>query len=148
MNDMATFWVLVADSAEARLFTRDKKFGPLTEREDFLHPQSRLHGHELETDRPGKTFASHGYGQSDNEPPTEPKQYEAETFARQLAHALDTARARGDFEHLQIVAEPKFLGLLRERMDDDTRERIERTVDKNLTRQPPDRIAEALNEAD
>jgi protein required for attachment to host cells len=145
---MSQYWVIAADSTEARLFERAKKFSPLVEQQDFLHPESRLRGAELENDRQGKTFSSHGYGQSDNEPPTAPKQYEAETFARQLAHALDTARARGDFEHLQIVAEPKFLGLLRERMDDDTRERIERTVDKNLTRQSPDRIAEALNEAD
>jgi protein required for attachment to host cells len=145
---MPKYWVIAADASEARLFTRDKKFAPLTEQKDWLHPESRLHGHELETDRPGKSFASHGSGQSDMDPGTEPKKQEAERFATDLAKLLNTARARGDFEHLQIAADPTFLGLLRERLDSETRDCVERSVDKNVTKQSPDRIAEAIDKTD
>ncbi|MBL38536.1 MAG: Host attachment protein [Xanthomonadales bacterium] len=143
---MASYWILAADSTEARLFTRDKKYGPLSERRDWLHPESRMPGRDLEHDRQGKTFSSHGYGQSDNEKHTEPKKREAQDFARELAKHLDTARANGEFESLSIVAEPSFLGLIRDRLDDNTRELIDVEVDKNLTRRSAETIAEALDQ--
>jgi protein required for attachment to host cells len=144
---MSNYWVIAADAGEARLFTRDKKYGPLTEHKDWLHPESRLHGQDLETDRPGRSFASHGYGQSDMEPGTDPKKQEAERFATDLAHVLNEARARGDFQHLQIVAAPAFLGMLRDRLDSETRDRIDRAVDKNVTKQAAEQIAATIDAA-
>jgi protein required for attachment to host cells len=145
---MSNYWVLAADASKARLFTREKKYGPLTERKDWQHPASRVSGHDLETDRPGQSFSSQGGGQNVLDHGTEPKAQEAERFATELADMLDTARARGDFEHLQIAADPKFLGLLRARLDDDTRALIHREVDKNLTDQSSDDIAKALDASD
>ena len=142
---MANYWILAADSTEARLFTRDKKFSPLVERRDWLHPESRLPGRDLEKDRQGATFASHGYGQSDNEKHTEPKKREAQDFARDLAKHLDTARANGEFKSLSIVADPSFLGLLRDSLDSKTRELIDREVSKSLTRRSAETIAEAVD---
>lgn len=143
---MAKYWILAANSTEARLFVREKKFSSPVEQKDWLHPESRLHGRDLENDRQGKTFASHGYGQDDNEKHTEPKKREAQDFARDLAKYLDTARANGEFTSLSIVADPSFLGLLREHLDDHTRERIDREVDKNLTRESAGKIAEAVDQ--
>lgn len=145
---MTGIWVLAADSTEARLFTREKKHSPLVEQQDWLHPESRLPGRDLEQDRQGKTFASHGYGQSDMQKRTEPKKREAADFARDLAEFLNAARARGEFGTLQIVAEPTFLGLLRERLDDHTRETVARAVARSLTRRSPETIAEALDQAE
>ena len=144
---MARHWILAADSTEARLFTREKKFSPPIERQDWLHPESRLPGRDLEHDRQGKTFSSHGYGQSDNQKRTEPKQREAQDFARELAGHLDAARARGEFESLSIVADPAFLGLLRDQLGSDTRALIDKEVDKNLTRRSAETIAAAVDEA-
>lgn len=143
---MSQYWVIAADSTEARLFERAKKFSPLVEQQDFLHPESRLRGADLEHDRQGKTFSSHGYGQSDNQKPTDPKTREARDFARELADRLNKARARGEFQHLQIVAEPSFLGLLREQLDAETRACVERAVDKSLTRRSAETIAGALDD--
>jgi|SRR6056297_1163768 len=143
---MSHYWVIAADSAEARVFTREKKFSPLVEQQTLLHPESRLRGTELEDDRQGKTFSSHGYGQSDNQKPTDPKVREARDFARELSETINKARARGEFQHLQIVADPSFLGLLREHLDAETRECVERAVDKNLTRRSPETIARAVDQ--
>ncbi|MDT8450810.1 MAG: host attachment protein [Wenzhouxiangellaceae bacterium] len=145
---MTDIWVLAADSTEARLFTREKSRSRLVEQQDWLHPESRLPGRDLEQDRQGKTFASHGYGQSDMQKRTEPKKREAADFARELTDFLNAARARGEFEALQIVAEPTFLGLLRERLDEHTREMVARAVARNLTRRSPETIAEALDQAE
>jgi len=143
---MTSYWILAADSTEARLFTRDKKYGPLVERQDWLHPESRAPGRDLEDDRQGSTFSSQGHDRSANQKPTEPKTREAQAFAHELAQFLDTARAQGEFQALSIVAEPSFLGLLRERLDDGTRGLVDREVDKNLTRRSPETIAEALEQ--
>src|SRR6056297_766294 len=70
---MTSYWILAADSTEARLFTRDKKYGPLVERQDWLHPESRAPGRDLEDDRQGSTFSSQGHDRSANQKPTEPK---------------------------------------------------------------------------
>ena len=142
---MASYWILAADSTEARLFTRDKKFSSLVEVQDWLHPESRLPGRDLENDRQGATFSSHGYGQNDNEKHTEPKKREAQDFARELARHLDTARANGEFKSLSIVADPSFLGLLRDHLDGKTRELIDQEVSKSLTRRSAETIAEAID---
>ncbi|HMB38392.1 MAG TPA: host attachment protein [Wenzhouxiangellaceae bacterium] len=144
---MASYWILAADSTEARLFTREKKFSAPVERQDWLHPESRLPGRDLEHDRQGKTFSSHGYGQSDNQKHTEPKQREAQDFARQLADHLEKARTKGEIESLSIVAEPSFLGLLREQLDTETRALVDKEVDKNLTRRSAETIARAVDDA-
>jgi len=143
---MSHYWVIAADSTEARVFTREKRFSPLVERQALLHPESRLRGAELEDDRQGTTFSSHGYGQNDNQKPTDPKTREARDFARELSETINKARARGEFEHLQIVADPSFLGLLREHLDGETRGCVERAVDKNLTRRSPETIAQAVDQ--
>jgi len=142
---MAAYWIIAANAAEARLFVRERKFSPPIERRDWLHPESRLHGRDLENDRQGKTFASHGHGQDDNRKHTEPKTREAQDFARELANYLNKARANDEFTSLSVIADPSFLGLLREYLDDHTRERIGREVSKNLTREPAEKIAEALD---
>lgn len=142
---MANHWILAADSSQARLFTREKKFGPLTEQQDWLHPESRLHGKDLEDDRQGKTFASQGYNQSEKQKPTDPKKREAAEFARELATFLDTAAARGEFESLALVADPSFLGHLRDALDPETRKRVGPEVDKSLTRRSAETIAEAVD---
>ena len=101
----------------------------------------------MENDRQGKTFASHGYGQDDNKKHTEPKTREAHDFARELANYLNTARANAEFEWLSIVADPSFLGILREHLDDHTRERIQREVNKNLTHESAEKIAKVIDQA-
>jgi len=145
---MSAIWVLAADSTEARLFSREKRFSPLVELRDWLHPESRMSGRELDDDRQGRTFASYGHGQSDLQKRTGPKQREAAEFARTIADVLNQARARGEVGTLLIVAEPSFLGLLREHMDAKTRALVERAVARGLTRQAPDVIAKAVDESD
>ncbi|HKL52323.1 MAG TPA: host attachment protein [Wenzhouxiangellaceae bacterium] len=143
---MAHYWILAADSSEARLFTREKKLSKPIERHDWLHPESRMPGSDLEHDRQGQTFSSQGHDQSDNQKQTDPKTREARDFARDVANYLDTARAKGEFKSLSIVADPSFLGLLREYLDSETRDLVDREVDKNLTRRSAETIAEAVDE--
>lgn len=139
------YWIVVAESARARIFSRRKRYSPLEEVEDRVHPESRLHRDELIADRPGQVQESATPGENANEEPTDPKTAEARAFARELAEHLRSARVAGDFDRLMIAADPRFLGELRKRMDADTRECVEVTVDKNLTRHGPEKIERQLD---
>ena len=144
---MSNHWVLAADRSEARLFVRDKPRAALQEVEDFAHPTARLRAQDLEADRPGRMFSSHGYGQSDAEPATDAATREAQRIARSLAERIDRAAARNEFETLSIVAEPSFLGVLRAELGKAALGRIDIEVTRHLTRRTAETIAEAIEDA-
>lgn len=144
---MSRYWVLAADRSEARLFVRDKAHAPLQEVQDFLHPEGRMLAQELEADRPGRVFASHGYGQSDAEPATDSDTREAQRFARELAGILERASGLNEFDSLSIVAEPSFLGMLRAELGKNTQARVQFEVASHLTRRSPETISEAIERA-
>ncbi len=144
---MARYWVVAADASHARLFSREKKFSALEEVEDLAHPESRLHRHEMERDRPGSVQESTAYGESPNAEPTDPKVREAEEFAQELARRLEKGRKEGAFQELVIAAAPKFLGMLRQKLDAPTRDTIACEVSKNVTREPSQTIAKTVDEA-
>jgi len=144
---MSAYWVVVADSAKARIFSRNKKFSPLEELETLVHPESRLHRQDLVSDRPGQVHESRTPGESANEDPTDPKLVEAQVFARDIAHRLREGRLSGAYTSLVLVADPKFLGLLRKCMDGDTRRVIDHEVAKNVARDPVDRITRILDDS-
>lgn len=143
---MNEYWIAVADSGKARIFSRAKKFSKLEEIETLVHPESRLKGVDLVTDRPGQVHESHAYGESPNEA-TRPKELEAQRFAREIADRLERGRKKGEYRHLVLVAAPRFLGRLRNCLDAETREHVAAEVDKDLTRADGARIAAEVDEA-
>ncbi len=143
---MSGYWVVAADSARARIFSRSKKFSPLEELETLVHPESRLHRQDLVSDRPGTVHESRTPGESANQEPTDPKVVEAQVFARDIAHRLREARLAGDYTHLVLIADPKFLGLLRKSLDEDTRNCVGHEVAKNVARETIDRIQRAADQ--
>lgn len=145
---MSGYWVLAADSAKARIFRRNKRYSPLEEIQTLVHPESRLQRQDLVSDRPGQVHESRTPGESANEEPTDPKVAEAQVFARDIAHRLREARLAGDFSVLILIADPKFLGLLRKSIDADTQKCIEHAVAKNVTRETIERIVRAVDNQD
>jgi protein required for attachment to host cells len=136
--------VLVADSAVARIFTARGPDGPLNEVESLSHTASRLHERDLASDRPGRTFDSVGGGRHAKELEVSPKEEEAVRFAEQLAERMHAGRTAGEFDRLMVVAAPRFLGLLREKLDPATRALVGFELDKDLTRHIPEEIRSHL----
>ena len=143
---MSAYWIVAADSAKARIFSRSKKFSPLEELETLVHPESRLHRRDLVSDRPGTVHESRTPGESANEEPTDPKVAEAQVFARTIAHRLRAARLAGDYRDLVLVADPKFLGLVRKSLDEDTQKCVDHEVAKNVTREAIEQIKRAIDQ--
>lgn len=139
-------WLLVAESARARIYSQVVGDDSLGEVEDLTHPESRLHDRDLVSDGPGRAFDSAGQGRHAMEPGVHMHQHEAQVFARRIATHLQSACAEGAFDELVIAAPPKFLGLLREQLSPTIRSRLTNTIHKNLIRSTPAELARHLAE--
>jgi protein required for attachment to host cells len=141
---MRKTWVLVADSARARFFTAETPKGPLTEFEDLVHPEARVHARDLTSDRPGRSFDRAGQGRHPMGSLNAAKEHEAEDFARAIASRLEAGRNAGQFEQIVVVAPPDFLGLLRKAIGHSTAKLISAEISKNLARRTPEAIRSML----
>jgi protein required for attachment to host cells len=144
---MSTFWVVVADSSKARFFRGRSPNSELEEFNDLVNEQARQHEGDLTTDKEGRFHDDQG----DTRPgaprsSTEPsaKDHEADNFAKSVAEYLDRHSGPGDFKHLSVIADPKFLGRLRKTLSEQTKDRILEEVNKNLTKAREPQIRENL----
>lgn len=140
---MERTWILVADAARARLFTVERPRGPLTELNDFVNPMERLHEGEMHSDDRGRISAPggsrHAFGDD-----KDPKAEYARRFARELADHLKDRHSQGEFKRLYLVADPKFLGELRDHIDGPTERCVVSAIDKDISRLDPGDIRRHL----
>ncbi len=129
---MKSTWIVVAESARARIFTMSEIGGKLQEATDLSHPESRLHDTELSSDLPGRTFDSQGESRHGMDPATDPKEREAQAFAAEIARHIERGRHEGNFDALVLIAPPKFLGRLRAELTKPARDALVGELDKNL----------------
>lgn len=122
-------WILVADSAEARLFLSYPGQRGWFEMHRFTHPQSRMKGRDLLESPPAM------------EKGTLPKELAADDFAKQLTEYLDVNLSRANYERLVLVAPPEFLGLLRSNLTKQVERRVIETLNEDLTHMEPRDIA-------
>lgn len=140
---MSTTWILVADSAKARLFsTSSEDDRMLVEVEDFLNPEGR--GREPAQDRPPRTHDRLGPARHAIERRTSSEEKSVEFFARELDAALERGRVGHRFDSLVLVAPAHFLGALHAVLSDDVRARVIAELSKDLTNADPQTIRSHL----
>lgn len=130
---METIWVLSAGSAEAVVYKSKGGKGGLNEHKRFENDEARLSDSELTSDSPGRAYDSAGHGRHIMEQPTDPKKYEADLFAKELADYLEQACNTGECDKLYIIAAPAFLGMLREHYCKAVHDSIAEELDLNLS---------------
>ena len=135
---MSSYWVLVADSAKARLFRGTSPNSEIEEFHDLVNEQARQDELELTSDKQGRFHDDQGDHQpgaprSSAEPSA--KEHSVDAFAKTISDFLDRHSSRGDFEHLALVAEPKLLGRLRKSLASHASDKVLEEVTKNLTTQ-------------
>ena len=141
---MAITWVLVAESSRAKFYTAKNRIAPITEIEALAHPEGRLHEGDLVSDSAGSDGGSVGQGRHIMNDKTSAKEHEASGFAKVLATRLDSARNKGEFNKLVLVAPPAFLGLLRDNLSKEVMAMVSHQVDKNLVQKPSEAVREYL----
>ncbi|MGM0435418.1 MAG: host attachment protein [Pseudomonadota bacterium] len=125
--------IVVADASRARLFTTDSPKGDFKEVDTLINPEARLHDSDLTTDRPGRQADSMNSGRSAMEEHREPKEVEAQRFAKELADNLEHARSQGELDKLYIAAPPKFLGELRKHLKPELKAIVAEEIGKDFS---------------
>lgn len=131
---MTKQWILVADTAAARLFARENS-GSLMRVEAFYHNASRQHEGDLRTGGKGEVEDSAGHGRHQADPQTRTSEKHADFFAKEVSEKLKAGLNEEAFDALILVAEPQFLGRLRDHLDSPLLQRVTATIDKDWTNQ-------------
>lgn len=136
-------YVVVAASGRARILKRSgpRRAPQLLEIDRLERDGAHLHARDLTTDLTGRlntTGARVSFGprstmrhgaQSDYDPHA----VQIERFARRLAARLRQLRQQDRMEELVLIAEPRFLGLLRRELAAPLRHLVTREVARDLT---------------
>ena len=127
---MTTTWILSANRSSASLFERA---GTSVRRlQNVPHPQGAMQNRETGTDKPGRSFDSFGQGRHAMSTEQEPVEHIAQQFALDLAEVLNKGRLAQAYDKLVLIAEPKFLGILRAALDKHTAALVVQTIGKDL----------------
>ncbi|MGZ8290130.1 MAG: host attachment protein [Telluria sp.] len=129
---MQTTWVIAADSSRARIFEMEKDNQHLREIEDMVNPEGRQDGREIQTDAAGRFSLGRGTQGHTSQPQSTPQQHDVELFSKQLGRYIDKACDEHRFDSLCVIAPPKFLGLIRENLSDQSRKAVQEEIPKDI----------------
>ena len=141
---MTTTWILSANRSSASLFESDWPGKSMRRIQDIPHPQGRMQNQDIDTDKPGRVFDSFGEGRHSTSPKQEPTEHIAQQFALELAEMLNKGRLTNAYDKLVLIAEPKFLGVLRAALDKNTESLVIQTDNKELLDVKEDELSEYL----
>lgn len=114
-------WIVVADSARARIFQAGKRTEGWRLVEEHEHWEARARGAELLTAMPAMETGEL------------PKEREAKVFARQLAGRLEAGFHAHAFDALALVAPPEMMGLLRAELPQTVRAVVQHELVKDFS---------------
>jgi protein required for attachment to host cells len=137
-------WIVVADGGSARILEQQRASEGLSIVADGAMERFVQRSGEINADRPGRSFDSHGTGRHAMEPHTPAGRVAERTFLRRLARRLEVAAVQKRFEHLVLVAPPRAMGELRELMNAHVQHRISAEIVKDLTHVPEHELLEHL----
>lgn len=142
---MTNTWILVANASQAHLYSSPRAKllngeSSLTLVNQFAHPQSREKGSELVTDKLGHN----GHGTFVEA--SEPKQHQAESFARELIALLEQGRVGLCFDDLIIIAPAKFRGMLNKYLNAPLNHMLSVNIDKDYTKDDAKELMQHLQE--
>lgn len=137
--------VLVTDGARLRVYRNE---GAATEPRLVQLDAVELHlpsSAEMGSDRPGRSFGSHGVARSAHEVASPHDAMEAQ-FAEAAAQRVDSLVSEG--ETVLLAAAPRTLGLMRKVLSPATRQKLLAEIDADYTKHTPGELAGLLASAD
>ncbi len=125
-------WVLVADGARARIFTKQSRKLSNAMGQDFV--ADNIKDSVAEADKPGRAFESANSARHAYEPRTDWHDYQKEQFAKSLCDILQKANERSEFDELIIISPPKTLGGIRNHLNKQVISKITAEFPKDITK--------------
>ena len=141
-------WIVVADGARGRIFSRAHGKKELDSALPFELVQSRSPMHDRVTDRGGQTHESAGPGGHTKSKSVDAKEHDQQVLAKRIADAIRHGRTENRFEKIVLIAPPAFLGQLRGALDEPSRKLVSASHAKDLSGLNPPQLQERLLELD
>ena len=135
-------WIVIADGAQAKIFTHRGPGTGLTALPDLEMSQEPLRARDIMADKPGRSISSAGPGsRAAMEYHTDPVEVRERRFVAELAEMLERKYAEGAFERLIIAAAPNALGDLRPALSERLRAATVAELPKDLINVPTPKLA-------
>ncbi|WII71985.1 host attachment protein [Bdellovibrio sp. 22V] len=125
-------WIVVVNRVEAKVFEYNNRNGSeVTYVTKLANPRGRLRSKEINADKPGffSNMVSHGSRYQKAQSPTERV---AQEFAIKVCDFLDDSSQQRAFDDLILIAEPQFLGRLRNTLCKEVSRKVSREIAKDL----------------
>jgi protein required for attachment to host cells len=139
-------WVVIADGGHAKVFETEGRAGELAPVVDMMFSADLPANRDILTDRPGRTFESHGHGRHAMENPSDPHRQLKREFAKKLGGILQTKLMEKRFDRLVLVAPPAALGDLRDVLAKDVQAKVVAELAHDLVKTPHNELASHLKD--
>jgi len=128
-------WLLVANGSQATIYQYLADGSVLEEIGGTGNGTRRFKDEDLVTDRPGVKSGggSNMHGQSALAASISPTDKAKQDFARSIVTELEEARCKNKFSFIDLVVTPEMLGLIRDNMNTNLLEMINKSVSKDGT---------------
>jgi protein required for attachment to host cells len=138
---MSTTWILVASRDEVRVFSRQGTGRALTLEIDIGNPSGRLKNSDIDSDRAGRSTDNRMHARHAYSSEVSPRDHLLHGFYTEILTTLRLAYLQQRFDDLILVAEPRLLGVIRERLPEILRPVITREVPRDLSFASPQQLA-------
>jgi protein required for attachment to host cells len=125
-------WVLVGDGRKALMLHNEGDADLLDLRRTNVRVDDNPATHEQGTDAPGRVYGASGGARSSVEP-TDWHEIEAHRFATSMADEINEAVRTGACKEIILVAPPKVLGELRQKLNGEAQKHVKGEIAKDLT---------------
>jgi protein required for attachment to host cells len=136
MNPKAKYWVLVANSGQARILEMQRKPYEFHQVSELVSEAQHLTNKEIVSDASGRVYHTQGPGTHSMKPRSDPHENAEEQFSRSLAQKMEKAAQLGRFDQLLVIADPKTMGRLRQQMTRSLSGRIADEISLDLVSLP------------
>ena len=142
----AKIWYVIADGGRARFVERDENgaFGTVV---SFVAAELHARSSDLGRDRPARVKESANAARHAVEPRRDLHEAAKEDFVKLVAKQLEAEHKRGQFDSLVLVAPPRVLTELKQKLSKPIAELVVDDLQKDLTKVPDHDLTEHLTRA-
>lgn len=141
---MKMIWILVANQAEAKIYSTERIPGSLALVGTLTHEEGAAHKRDLASDAPGRVHDRIGSARHSMEPDTGVREEERRRFVKEIVVRLQAAHKRGDFSQLVILAAPAVMGVIRRTLNGALAKTVIKEIPKGVVGQTADKIEAQL----
>lgn len=142
---MKRIWILVANQAEAQIYSGMNVPGDLSLVATLTHEEGAAHKRDLASAAPGRVHDRMGQARHSMEPDVGVREKERRRFAKQIVTRLQSAHLQGDFDRLVLLASPAVLGVIRKMLSGDLSRAVVMEIPKDVVGQGMEEIHRQLS---